>query len=69
MPGIYKVLWQDNQAEGTVTTLREPGQALAPTHLYMFAVVTPRRELDPPECDWTLERHFNGSLLHSILPI
>lgn len=35
----------------------------------MFAVVPPGRELDPPEGDGTLERHFNGRLLHAVLPV
>lgn len=39
------------------------------THLYMFAIMASCWKLDPPECDWTLQRYFNSCLLHSILSI
>jgi len=38
-------------------------------YLHMFTVMSPSRELDPSECDWTLEGHFDGCLLYSILSI
>lgn len=31
--------------------------------------MAPSRELDPPEGDGTLERHFNGRLLNAVLPV
>lgn len=44
-------------------------KSLVSTHLYMLAIMTPCWELNPPECDRTLQRHFNSSLLYSIFPI
>lgn len=38
-------------------------------NLYVAAVVSSRRQLDAPESDWTLERHFDGRLLHAVLPV
>ena len=39
------------------------------SHLYVSAVVSPGGQLDAPERDGTLQGHFDGRLLHSVLPV
>lgn len=46
-----------------------PADLSPSTHLYMFAIMASGWKLDPPECDWTLQRYFNSCLLHSVFTI
>lgn len=38
-------------------------------HLNMLAIVASSRQLYAPECDGALQRHLDGCLLHTILPV
>ena len=49
--------------------LRCFGSRAAVQYLDVFTVVASGRQLDASEGDWTLERDFDGSLLHAVLPV